>query len=79
MNWETFPAANAFPLLVKESFPDDFTVHYGLTKREYFAAMALQGLLARDAAGIGAEANARAAVEQADALIAYLNRGAINP
>ncbi|NJN89438.1 MAG: hypothetical protein HC840_13070 [Leptolyngbyaceae cyanobacterium RM2_2_4] len=70
----TNSADTAFP---SQIFFDEHLVDCsdGLTKREYFAAMAMQGLLARDVAGIGAEANAKAAVEQADALINWLNRG----
>jgi len=45
----------------------------GLTKREYFAAMALQGLLARQSKGSVFEF-ADVAVCQADALIAELNK-----
>ena len=44
----------------------------GLTKREYFAAMALQGLLANDSALITSKA--RDAVKAADALIEELNK-----
>ena len=52
----------------------------GLTKREYFAAMALQGLLARDIEAPMLTANGvkkyyeEVAVIFADALIAALNR-----
>jgi len=53
---------------------------WGLTKREYFAAMAMQGLLANGSdvdltlpdSTIGIS---RDAVEYADALIAALNKG----
>ena len=44
----------------------------GLTKREYFAAMALQGLLANDSGLITSKA--RDAVKAADALIEELNK-----
>ena len=44
----------------------------GLTKREYFAAMALQGLLANDSALITSKV--RDAVKAADALIEELNK-----
>lgn len=44
----------------------------GLTKREYFAAMALQGLLANDSGFITSKA--RYAVKAADALIEELNK-----
>lgn len=44
----------------------------GLTKREYFAAMAMQGLLARASRGTTRE-YAEIAVDAADALITELN------
>ena len=44
----------------------------GLTKREYFAAMALQGLLANDSGLITSKA--RDAVQAADLLIEELNK-----
>lgn len=44
----------------------------GLTKREYFAAMALQGLLANDSGLITSKA--RDAVQAAEALIEILNK-----
>jgi hypothetical protein len=48
----------------------------GLTKREYFAAMALQGLLANSFRSPTSyiESNAEYAVNYADALIAELNK-----
>jgi hypothetical protein len=47
-------------------------VQNGLTKREYYAARAMQGLAHVPA--IDAKATARAAVEHADALIAELEK-----
>ena len=47
-------------------------VSMGLTKREYFAAMALQGLLANDSGLITSKA--RDAVQAAEALIEILNK-----
>ncbi|MGB5972696.1 MAG: hypothetical protein WBG38_05230 [Nodosilinea sp.] len=44
----------------------------GLTKREYFAAMAMQGLLA-SGADLNSSALACDAVEHADKLVKYLN------
>ena len=44
----------------------------GLTKREYFAAMAMQGLLANDSGLITSKA--RDAVQAAEALIEILNK-----
>lgn len=52
-------------------YMDNYT-STGLTKREYFAAMALQGLLANDSALITGKA--RDAVQAADALIEELNK-----
>ena len=47
-------------------------ISMGLTKREYFAAMALQGLLANDSGLITSKA--RDAVQAAEALIEILNK-----
>lgn len=51
----------------------------GLTKREYFAAIAMQGLLASNSVFVGADDNweykvSQQAVKQADALITALNQ-----
>ena len=51
----------------------EFTLANGLTKREYFAISALQGLLA-DPNCSGPEKVAKWAVEYADALINQLNQ-----
>jgi hypothetical protein len=45
--------------------------NYGLTKREYFAAMAMQGLLAYKY--VAADITAKVAVEYADALLLALS------
>jgi hypothetical protein len=53
------------------------TLHKGLTKREYFAAMALQGIIAAHNIyenGIDNEVNAKTAVNAADELIKTLNQ-----
>ena len=48
---------------------------YGLTKREYFVAMAMQGMLSSDDFACSEpEFVSNLAVEQADALIAELNK-----
>jgi len=47
----------------------------GLTKREYFAAMAMQGFLSDGSQDLAPEQCARAGVRHADALIAALNEG----
>lgn len=49
-----------------------FDTAYGLTKREYFAALAMQGILART--GNGSTSTAESAVKHADALIEQLNK-----
>lgn len=65
---ETFSDIPAFPS------PNEFgSTFQGLTKREYFAAIALQGLLANTNFADGPH-NAELAVAAADALIAELNR-----
>lgn len=54
--------------------PRGLTKPHGLTKREYFAACALQGILAEDVRGdVGYTILAEDAVRHADALIAALN------
>jgi hypothetical protein len=65
--------ANAFPQAKEDLNVDS---EYGLTKREYFAAMAMQGLLANSlkSATLYIESNAKFAVQAADALIAELNK-----
>lgn len=47
---------------------------YGLTKREHFAAMAMQGLLANSSLQVGFSGKAEWATEAADALIKALNK-----
>jgi len=59
--------------LVKTVNADGTPRPCGLTKREYFAAMSMQGLNAHPE-DWSAENTARYAVEQADALIAALNK-----
>jgi hypothetical protein len=67
-------APNSDTYIVTDSYP-------GLTKREYFAAMALQGILANSFAleqanknWGGIESPQQAAVKAADALIEQLNK-----
>jgi hypothetical protein len=63
----------AFPVEVNKNY---YYFHAGLTKREYFAAMAMQGLLANSFRSPTSyiESNAEYAVNYADALIAELNK-----
>jgi hypothetical protein len=63
----------AFPLISD----DGYIINAGLTKREYFAAMALQGLLANSNIQLdGASANT--AILFADALIEELSKTKTN-
>jgi hypothetical protein len=49
--------------------------HYGLTRRELFAAMAMQGMMADPSNGAAApEDIASVSIEQADALLEELDR-----
>lgn len=48
--------------------------HVGLTKREYFAAMAMQGLLTRDDFQGQSEDLAKRCLKHVDALINELNK-----
>jgi len=58
-------------------YPNKFVpILYGLTKREYFAAMAMQGLLALG--GVVYQSPVKSAVEYADALIEELNKTKTN-
>jgi hypothetical protein len=62
----------AFPFPINHS---DICVIKGLSKREYFAAMAMQGYLVNNAkTGIKDDEISRWSVEAADALIAELNK-----
>ena len=54
------------------------TVGYGLTKREYFAAMAMQGFLANSYSTRNSQL-AELAVNQADSLIEELNKESVKP
>lgn len=65
----TQPNVNAFPRMFGNDAPQD-----GLTKREYFAAMALQGLLACPNNVNMAQDIAKGAVIMADQLIIELNK-----
>jgi len=73
---KTEPTSQAFPVAATT----EDVGHFGMTKREYFAALALQGLLSNPE-DCDAEENpedlapsyARSSVIYADALIAALN------
>lgn len=63
---------HAFPTALSSA---DYPQHSGLSKREYFAAAALQGILATDKPHpSGVWTIAREAVEAADALIEALEK-----
>lgn len=65
---------HAFPFITPSTGISN--VEVGLTKREYFAAMAMQGLISgRPDAGCDAPGYAADAVRYADALLAALNGG----
>lgn len=53
---------------------DGVAISKGLTKRELFAAMAMQGMLANGLVRNAAHVNAIYAVQHADALINELNK-----
>jgi hypothetical protein len=64
-----------FPCHVDINNLKDHLIYKGLTKREYFAAMAMQGYLVNNAkTGIKDDEISRWSVEAADALIAELNK-----
>lgn len=66
---KTTANVNAFPRMFGNDAPKD-----GLTKREYFAAMAMQGLLACPNNVNMAQDIAKGAVIMADQLIIELNK-----
>ena len=67
---ETKKNESAFPIIA-----EDYIIDGGLTKREYFAAMALQGIIAnKDGLDIKIERIVESAVDTADALIEELNK-----
>jgi hypothetical protein len=63
--------ANAFPQSKNDLTIDD---EHGLTKREYFAAMAMQALISDPNISTTYSHYAENAVQAADALIAELNK-----
>ena len=69
-NNETKPNDSASPIIV-----ENYIVDGGLTKREYFAAMAMKGIITnKDGLDIKIERIAESAVDMADALIEELNK-----
>ena len=68
----TNPNAAAFPLDC-DTDPIRDIAHHGMTKREYFAAMAMQGFASNSAIDWTFEQYAEGGLKAADALIAALN------
>lgn len=70
------PNDNIYPLYQREA-PEAWTVKEGITKREHFAALAMQGLIAHYGYGEAPAADlqemAAWSVKLADALIEQLN------
>ena len=77
---ETDPNAFAYPAVI--DIGPKVIIKYGLTKREYFAALAMQGMLANSYSNGMQQALSEAsrydiaqmAVEQAEALVTALNK-----
>lgn len=66
---------NAFPVVLQHGLSHDSHVEIGLTKREYFAIMAMQGYIAAGSNGMpNAQALAGYATNAADALLAELEK-----
>ena len=70
----------AFPIeasIIKAKNMDEFKMVSGLTKREYFAAIAMQGMISANYHSIdpGHEPCSKDAVKYADALIKELENG----
>jgi hypothetical protein len=66
---------SAFPLISDEGY----IINAGLTKREYFAVMALQGIITnKDGLDIKIEYIVESAVDAADALIEELSKTKTN-
>jgi hypothetical protein len=63
--------ANAFPMLNPDPSQND---EFGLTKREYFAAMIFSGIAGNSKINNSVDSYAELAVKSADALIAELNK-----
>ena len=73
---ETISSDRAFPMLTPTGYDQP-----GVSVREYFAAMALQGIISAQSiceTGINHKVNAESAVQSADALIEELNKEVSN-
>ena len=69
----TNPNESANPVFLQNGLTYDSHVDIGLTKREYFAAMAMQGMLAKYGTDYQAQ-HAKESVYMADELIEALNK-----
>jgi hypothetical protein len=66
---------SAFPIFLQEGLSSNSHVEVGLTKREYFAAMIMQGYCANEAVvrfGVTPAEKAEAVIIQADELLKQL-------
>ena len=61
----------AMPFTYRTEYQDQYT---GLTKREHFASMALQGLLSKNMPSVTIREKSAIAVEYADALLLELDK-----
>jgi hypothetical protein len=66
----------AFPVEGQDENGHRLIPRHGLTKREYFAGLAMQGLLSQYDGSYSRDLVARAAVENADDLLAELEKEA---
>ncbi len=78
MKMGTLPDSQAFPASIDVGNPltgeHRHVVSYGLTKRELFAAMAMQGIASCDSGTSDPERIAKYSLKVADALIAALSK-----
>lgn len=74
MSKRTSPEAPAYPVIITGA-ANPVLRHDGLTKREYFAAAAMQGLVVFEGHSAEPAEAAKLAVQYADALIDALNEG----
>ena len=68
MENKTITAEAAFPLISS----DGMLVNHGLTKREYFAGLAMQGMLSIPNTGLTCDGITKRAVQAADSLLKAL-------
>jgi hypothetical protein len=71
MKQEKNAEQNAYPVTIEDNGTPSVT-HLGVTKREYFAAMAMQGLCACPDLAVSRVELAEESVKQADALLKAL-------